>query len=184
MDPAERRRQEAALADRLVDLPGFAAAPSVLLYASAFPEEIATAPMLRRALDLGKVLICPRVDRRARQLRLYRISDPDRDLRPGALGIPEPASTSTEVDPEAIAWVLAPGLAFDPRGYRLGRGGGYYDKLLAGLPPEVPRWALALEPQWVEDLPVEPHDQRLHGIASMERLITALGGKSETKRLT
>ena len=173
MDPADRLRQEASLLDRLANLPGFAEAPSVLLYASAFPEEVATAPFLRLALDLGKSLICPRVDRQARRLRLHRVLDPDRDFTLGSLDIPEPSPNCAEVPIDEVSWILTPGLAFDPRGYRLGRGGGYYDKLLATIPPRVGRWALAYEPQWVDELPVEAHDQRLHGIASPGRFVVA-----------
>ena len=54
--------------------------------------------------------------------------------------------------------MLVPGLAFDARGYRLGRGAGHYDRLLPTLRPDAPRWALALDCQLVEGLPIEPHD--------------------------
>ncbi len=172
MDPDDRRAQEATLVDRLPGLPGFEEARVVLLYASTFPEEIPTAAMLRKALELGKVLACPRVDRRARGLRLHRIDDPESDLAPGALGIPEPRADLPEVDPARIDWMLAPGLAFDRQGYRLGRGGGYYDRLLPTLSPQAARWALALEPQWFDALPVESHDQRLSGVASASRTVT------------
>jgi 5-formyltetrahydrofolate cyclo-ligase len=166
MDPLDRRAQEAELSARLAGLPGFAEAEVVLLYVSAFPEEIATAPLLQLALALGKRLACPRVDRPARRLRLAAIAHPDHDLTPGTLGIREPRADLPELAPDRIDWALVPGLAFDDRGYRLGRGGGYYDRLLPTLSPDAPRWALILEPQWVERLPVEPHDQRLDGVAS------------------
>ena len=67
--------------------------------------------------------------------------------------------------------ILVPGLAFDARGYRLGRGAGHYDRLLPRLRPEVSRWALILDCQWVEDLPVEPHDIPLDGVVSPGREI-------------
>jgi 5-formyltetrahydrofolate cyclo-ligase len=166
MDPAERRRQEAALAERLPGLPGFAGAGVVLLYANAFPEEIATGPLLRAALEAGKRLACPRVDRAARRLRLFRVADPAADLVPGTLGIPEPRPELPELAPDEVDWALVPGLAFDARGFRLGRGAGHYDRLLTALRPDAQRWALILEPQWVDALPVEPHDQPLDGVAS------------------
>src|SRR5215217_1345136 len=75
LDPADRRDQEAVLAERFAELPGFDAAQSVLLYVTAFPEEIDTRPMLRRALERGKRLICPRVDRTERRLRLFQVED-------------------------------------------------------------------------------------------------------------
>ena len=94
------------------------------------------------------------------------IDDLDADLEPGTLGIPEPAPDCPEVEPEAVDWVLVPGLAFDAAGYRLGRGAGHYDRLLPTLRPDAPRWALAFDCQWVDDLPVEPHDVPLDGIVS------------------
>ena len=165
LDPADRRRQEDWLAERFATLPGFAAAKTVLLYVSAFPEEFTTGPMLRQALDQGKRLVCPRVDRASRSLRLFQVADLDADLGRGTLGIREPRKSCPELAPAAIDWVLVPGLAFDDRNYRLGRGAGHYDRLLPQLQPEVPRWALAFDCQRVEALPVEPHDVPLDGIA-------------------
>lgn len=162
----ERRSQEAWLAERFADLPGFVDATTVLLYVTAFPEEIATRPMLERALTLGKRVVCPRVDRRARQLRLFEVGDLDHDLTPGTLAIPEPAAHCPEVAPESIDWALVPGLGFDDRGFRLGRGAGHYDRLLPTLRAGVPRWAIALDCQWVDALPIEPHDVPLDGIVS------------------
>lgn len=172
LEPAERQRQQRALADAFPELPGFASAEVVLLYAAAFAEEIETRELLRLASDLGKRLICPRVDRKARRLRLLGIADPARDLIMGDLGIPEPRSSAPEVSPEAIDWVLVPGVAFDARGYRLGRGGGYYDRLLPLLRPDTPCWALAFEPQWVEAVPDETHDQRLSGVVSPAQAVS------------
>jgi 5-formyltetrahydrofolate cyclo-ligase len=166
LEPEIRRRDEAVLAARFAQLPGFAGANTVLLYVTAFPEEIATGPLLEQTLAAGKCLLCPRVERAERRLRLYRVDDPARDLIPGTLGIPEPGPDCVEVKPAAVDWVLVPGLAFDRQGYRLGRGAGHYDRLLPGLRPDALRWALIHDCQWVEKLPVEPHDVPLDGVVS------------------
>ena len=166
LDPADRRDQEATLAARFRDLPGFDAAGSVLLYVTAFPEEIATRSMLEFALERGKRLVCPRVDRVQRRLRLYRVEDLHADFQRGMLGIPEPRDGCPEVEPGQVDWVLVPGLAFDARGFRIGRGAGHYDRLLPTLRDEVPRWALAFDCQMVDALPVEPHDVSLDGVVS------------------
>jgi 5-formyltetrahydrofolate cyclo-ligase len=169
MSPGDRARQEQWLAERFLTLPGFNHAATVLLYANAFPEEINTGPMLREALAIGKRLVCPRVDRGAKRLRLFEVEHLDRDLVPGTLGIPEPRLDCREVDPGAVDWVLVPGLAFDARGYRVGRGAGHYDRLLPMLRPDAPRWALVFDCQWVEALPVEPHDVPVDGVVSPGR---------------
>ena len=162
----ERSRQQAALDELFPSLPGYVLGKTVLLYVSIFPEEVETRVMMQHALDSGKRVLCPRVERTARKLRLFSVSDPERDLRTGTLGIPEPSESTSEVEPLEVDWVLMPGLAFDARGYRLGRGGGYYDRLLPSLRLDTPRWALAFDSQWVESVPVEPHDQRLTGIVT------------------
>jgi 5-formyltetrahydrofolate cyclo-ligase len=171
LDPAQRRRGETLLAARFPTLPGFARAHTVLLYASAFPEEIATGPLLEQALERGKRLVCPRVDRVERRLRLFAIDDPARDLLPGTLGIPEPRPGCPEVDPAAVDWGLVPGLAFDGRGFRLGRGAGHYDRLLPLLRQSAPRWALIHDCQWVDELPIAAHDVAVDGVVSPSRII-------------
>jgi 5-formyltetrahydrofolate cyclo-ligase len=173
LDPDQRRREEAALTARFATLPGIAEARTVLLYVTAFPEEIDTGPLLDDLLAQGRSVLCPRVDRVARRLRLFRIDDPRHDLVPGTLGIPEPRADCLEVDPSDVDWVLVPGLAFDPRGYRLGRGAGHYDRLLPTLRPDARRWALILDCQWVDELPVEPHDIPIDGIVSPGRILVS-----------
>lgn len=173
LPPEDRARQEVSLLSALPGLPGFADADTVLLYVSAFPEEFDTGPMLRLALNQGKRLICPRVNRDEMRLDLHAVGNLDRDLEPGTLGILEPRTSTPLVEPKAVDWVLVPGVAFDIRGYRIGRGAGHYDRLLPRLRPVVPRWSLGFEEQWVETVPDEPHDQRVDGFVSPNRGVSS-----------
>ena len=172
MPTEDRAREELALFDRLPTLPGFCEAKTVLLYASAFPEEFDTAPMLRLALNLKERLLFPRVIRSERRLALFTVGDLTGDFTRGTLGIPEPRADLVEVDPVEVDWALVPGLGYDPRCYRIGRGAGHYDRLLPTLRPDAPRWSLCLTSQWEPELPVEPHDQPLDGVADAERIVT------------
>ena len=171
LDSGERLAQESRLAERLVDLPGLAEARTVLMYARAFADEIETRPFPTTLLALGKTVVYPTVDREARRLRLFAIEDEERDLIVSTYGIPEPRALCREVEPAEVDWVLVPGVAFDDRGFRLGRGGGYYDRLLPGLRPDARRWALILSAQWVDRVPIEPHDQALDGVADWRRTV-------------
>ena len=81
LDPGDRRSQEASLAEALPRLPGWHEARIVLLYVSAFPEEVPTGPLLAMAYEAGKRVILPRVDRRERRLRLHRVIDPGASWR-------------------------------------------------------------------------------------------------------
>jgi 5-formyltetrahydrofolate cyclo-ligase len=171
LDPQERAAQEALLLQRFVGLPGYAAAETVLLYIKAFPEEINTVCLLRAALEAGKRVVCPRVQRIEHRLRLFQITSLADDLEPGILGIPEPRNGCPELSETAVDWALVPGLAFDDRCYRLGRGGGHYDRLLPLLRADVSCWALGFECQLLTSLPAEAHDVPLHGIATPGRFI-------------
>lgn len=87
----------------------------------------------------------------------------DGPSRPGHLGIPEPVGPRRGTEALAsCALVLVPTLGISPEGYRLGKGGGYYDRALATLtalaPPRPPIAALAY-PEEIIPVPVEPHDQ-------------------------
>ncbi len=170
MTPQLRHREQTELVTRFPSLPGWIAAGTVLLYANAFPEEIDTGPLLQLAIKSGKRILCPRVHRREKRLRLYEIQNLDSDFEAGMLGIPEPRTTCREVAPSEVDWALVPGLAFDSRGFRLGRGAGHYDRLLPTLRRDVPRWALIFDSQWVEVVPVEPHDVALDGVVSATRV--------------
>lgn len=171
MDPRVRRAEDEALLGRFLTLEGRREAGVVLLYVKAFPEEIDTDAFLTRSLQEGQRVACPRVDRASRRLRLFEVRDPATELEPGTLGIPEPGPNCPEIAPREIDWALVPGLAFDGRGFRLGRGAGHYDRLLPTLRPDVLRWSLCYDCQWVEDLPDEAHDIPLDGVASPRKAI-------------
>lgn len=169
LGPAQRVLEEAALGRGFPDLPGLRAARRVLLYVGALPEEIDTSPFIGEVLARRQTLVLPRVDPVERRLVLHRVEDVARDLVPGPFqAIPEPRPTCPIVAAAEVDWVLAPGLAFDRDGHRLGRGAGHYDRLLAEVPRSSPRWAVAYTVQVVERVPVGPHDQPLHGVLTSQ----------------
>jgi 5-formyltetrahydrofolate cyclo-ligase len=169
LDPGERRVQEEALFARFNGLPGLAEARSVLLYVAALPEEPRSRDLFALVDAMRKTVLYPRVDRRGRRLSIHQVADPAADLSPGALGIPEPRPDLPEIAPTMVDWALIPGLAFDERGFRLGRGAGYYDRLLPLLRPDATCWALCLSCQLVHELPVEAHDAPLDGVSTPDR---------------
>ncbi len=173
-----RLEEEARLRDRLTAMPTYQKAPAVLLYVAVFVDEIDTGPLLQDVLESGRRLLLPLVDRDAWRLRLCEVRDLNRDLVVGPMGLREPHPEAPEVSPDEVAFAVVPGVAFDARGYRLGRGGGFYDRLLPLLPATAPRWALALPEQIVASVPVEPHDARVWGILLPDRVIGPGGPES------
>jgi 5-formyltetrahydrofolate cyclo-ligase len=171
LDPGVRAAAEAELIARFPALPGYAAASTVLLYVSAFAEEINTCSFFMHALAAGKRVLCPRVQREENRMRLFQITSLSANLEPGLLGIPEPRDGCAEVEAAEVDWALIPGLAFDCRCYRLGRGGGHYDRLLPGMRPDASCWALGFDCQIAPELPIEPHDVPIDGVATPRRII-------------
>jgi 5,10-methenyltetrahydrofolate synthetase len=82
------------------------------------------------------------------------------------LGFSQPAAGTAEIDPTAVDLVLVPGLAFDRNGVRLGRGGGHYDRLLAGLRPDARVVGVCPAEVVVDALPREAHDRPMTHLAT------------------
>lgn len=167
--PAQFRAQASAtITGRLVRLEGFPTARSVLAY-SSFGSEFDTGAFNAHVIGSGRQLVLPRVDRTARRLRLYVVDDLERDLLAGTWGIREPdPETCREVTIDEVDFALVPGVAFDAHGHRLGYGGGFYDRLLAPAPAELPRVVAAFSAQVVDVVPTEAHD------CAMTTLVTEL----------
>ncbi|MBS1766295.1 MAG: 5-formyltetrahydrofolate cyclo-ligase [Acidobacteria bacterium] len=85
-------------------------------------------------------------------------------LEPGRFGILEPVFAQALLPPVQV--LLAPCLAFDRDGYRLGYGGGFYDALLERLPEDILTLAVAFECQEVDELPRDPQDIPVQGVVT------------------
>ncbi len=120
------------------------------------------------AQEAGKVIVLPRTDRRTKTLQFHRHDAAD-PLETGAYGIKQPRVTAAIAIPDLL---LAPLIAFDRRGNRLGQGGGYYDRALAALPDAV-TIGIGWDWQEIADIPVEPWDRRLDFIATPTQWLTA-----------
>lgn len=169
LDPGEVARLSERIRVHLVGMAPYRECRTLLGYVS-FRQEVDTLPLLREALEGGKRLVLPRVNRRERTLELYRVTDLV-DLQPGYQGILEPdPRRCSRVDPDEIELVLVPGVAFDRRGYRLGYGGGYYDRLLTDIPRAL-KAGLAFSLQVVEFLPIFPHDQPVDLLVTEEGIL-------------
>ena len=141
-------------------------AGSVLLYVS-LSDELDIEPLLHEALAEGKELALPRFELDQQQYLARRVLDLRLDLRPGRFGIPEPKDGCVELPLKQLDLVVAPGVGFTLDGRRLGRGRGFYDRLLA-LVGGV-KCGIAFDEQIVDDIPTEPHDIRLDCILTPTR---------------
>lgn len=154
-----RRAADAHITARIVALPAFVRARTVLAFMS-IGSEFDTSALVAHVLSSGRSLVLPRVDRAAKRLRLHRVRDLAHDLAPGTWGIREPIDGRCPgVDIAAVDFVVVPGVAFDTACRRLGYGGGFYDRLLEAGSGTACRAAAAYAMQLVEAVPVEAHDR-------------------------
>jgi len=159
------------IARRLFRLSEFKRAKTVMFYVSE-GGEVHTHRMIREALRSGKRVLAPAMGEGKKILLPVAIRDFDRELSPGKWGILEPdPKKNSPVSLSEIDLVVIPGVAFDLRGNRLGRGEGYYDSFLKKVFPAVPRVALAFEWQLVKKVPVAPHDIPVDRIITEKRSI-------------
>lgn len=131
MPPGNRKRIDSDIANRLLTLPEYQEAETVLAYLS-FGSEVETRKIIHQAWAAGKRVLLPRCIFGTRTMAWHLVDDFE-GLAKGPLGVYEPKENpATEVDIETVgkALALVPGLAFDSQGYRLGYGGGFYDVFL------------------------------------------------------
>ena len=142
---------------RLKTLPFWASARCVLVYAN-LGAELETQSLLT---DTEKICVVPYC-LPGGELGRFRLENRE-ELQPGMFGILEPAvelrqKPERTVPLEELDAVVLPGVGFDADGFRLGQGGGYYDRLLEKLSPKTRTVGLAFACQMVERLPHEAHD--------------------------
>ncbi len=172
---AKRVLLSADILGRLFALPEMAAAHWVHFYVST-GSEVETRGMIAHALMQKKRVTVPRVDVAGGRLELFEIESTVRDLVPGFHGILEPRGDGrAPVAATQMELLVVPGVAYDAAGNRIGRGGGYYDRLLMELRDRVPIVAPAFECQIVERLPAEDHDQPVEIIVTEKRVIRLPG---------
>ncbi len=153
----------------LMALPEFTAARAVMLY-HPIPGEVDCVPVAEAAWQAGKTVLLPRVTWEKRYMvALPCASLTDEHLRTGRHGLREPTG-ETPFPPGRIDLIVVPALAFDERGNRLGRGGGFYDRFLAqpDCPPTT--CGLAFELQVVGELPVGHHDRPVEILVTDRRV--------------
>ena len=168
--------KESEIEKRLFSLDVFKHAETILMYVS-FRSEVSSRTSINTIIKLGKRLVLPLVDTRHKVLKLYEVQSTD-ELKPGYMGILEPGILRyRRCSLKEIDLVIIPGTGFDPKGNRLGYGGGYYDKLLSMESRElaevtpITTIALAFEEQIGEEIPSEPHDIKVDMIVTDKRLI-------------
>lgn len=130
-DTERKNALDLEIQTRLLITPVYRAADTILLY-MARPTEIATSLLIHAAFANHKKVALPVCMDQGRMI--FRRIDSLEDVAPGWFGILEPKAACEEITPDEHTLCVCPALSCDMRGYRLGFGGGYYDRYLADFP--------------------------------------------------
>ena len=161
----ERNSGTRRIVERLLRHPDVHRAKTVLLYAS-YGSEVATDDLAKELMKRGKSVAYPKISSVAGLMTLWRVKNLDA-LIPHKMGIRAPDVTrSIPIEPITVDCVIYPGLAFTKGLWRLGQGGGYYDRLSTKIADNCARIGVCFESQIVDDLPHDEHDAQLHWVVT------------------
>ena len=157
LTPEQKQAQCSALWPHIESLSVFNEAQHILLYHS-LPDEISTHQVIDHWVSMGKTIYLPVVVGDDLVVRRYTREA----MQQGEFNIMEP--TGNDVDTTCLQLIIVPGVAFDSKGNRLGRGKGYYDRLLSRT--QATCVGVCYDCQLVDAIPAEPHDRVMHYVVT------------------
>lgn len=165
MAPEERARRGALAVSRFLALDEVRLAKGVLVFWS-FGSEVPTQDLIRRLLDANVRVALPKIVNGQIECRSYRAGDPTTSAAFGAL---EPAGGDV-IEPDSLDVVCTPAVAFDRAGWRIGYGGGYFDRLFTRT--GATRIGLGFSIQVLDAvLPHGAFDARLHALVTEDEVM-------------
>lgn len=157
----DRNRKSLIIKEKLFRNTVFKKAKKVMFYI-AFGGEVDTAEMIKAAKGLGKIVAIPVCKKDKITLKPCILPE-NAKLKKGVYGICEP-EVRRFMGLRSIDLIIVPGLAFDKKGNRLGRGKGCYDRFLSGVPKGISSVGLAYDFQILPNIPTAPHDVRVNRV--------------------
>ncbi len=161
------REKSERIRNSLKKLGEYKDAKTILFYVS-IEKEVSTREIIAEAISDGKSVVVPKVNHKTKIMTLHRISHLE-ELSPGYIGILEPIGKPEVFPTSGIDLAVIPGIAFDERGHRLGRGGAFFDRLLKHV--ECPKIALGFDFQIIDSIPTLPHDVPIDVVITEKRVI-------------
>ncbi|MGA3285051.1 MAG: 5-formyltetrahydrofolate cyclo-ligase [Verrucomicrobiota bacterium] len=166
--PSARVAASTQIRARLKEQAFWQNAASILFFAP-LPDEVDVWPLLEEILVGGKITALPRYDSANNDYFACRVQNLQTEIGAGQFGIREPKAGCPEIPLERLGLILVPGVAFDLRGGRLGRGRGFYDRLL----PEIHgiKCGIAFDEQIVDAVPTGRLDVRMDFVLTPTRCV-------------
>lgn len=140
-----------------------------ILFFAPLPDELDVWLLLEKLLPAKKICALPAFDPTAQSYSARRVMNLETDIATGKFGVSEPLPGCEPISLDRFDLVLAPGMAFDLSGNRLGRGRGFYDRILAAA--SGVKCGVAYDFQLLEKIPVEPHDAQVNFIFTPTRCV-------------
>ncbi|OLS03052.1 5-formyltetrahydrofolate cyclo-ligase [Tissierella creatinophila] len=137
----------------------------------SFSDEVDTHDFIKSAIQDGKKIVVPVTFPKTHELKPSRVKDFN-ELEPGYYNILTPKKEFERfIDPKDIDLVITPGVAFRKDGYRVGYGGGYYDRFLSKIPNTI-TIAICFSIQLVDELPTDSFDIPVDYIYTEKNIVT------------
>lgn len=160
------------ITEKLLSMDCIKNANTIMLYLD-FNNEVQTNELVNKLLCLNKTVASPITIMDKRELIPSKISNLTEGINIGAYGIREPKKEcSPEINVKDIDIVIVPAVAYDEDCYRLGYGGGFYDRFLSKLKDDAITIGIAFDLQIFDSIPKESHDAQLNFIVTETRTIT------------
>jgi len=166
ISPAVRAVESIEMCERLK--PQIQSAHTILFFAP-LPDELDVWPVLELSMALGTNCALPFYDAEKKTYGARVLEKLATDIVTGKFGVREPVASCAEIALNRFDLVLVPGVAFDLAGSRLGRGFGFYDRLL--VEASGVKCGVAYDFQLQEQIPTEPHDARVDFILTPTRCV-------------
>jgi 5-formyltetrahydrofolate cyclo-ligase len=147
--------------------PQLRSAQTILFYAP-LPDELDVWPLMEKWLK-SKICALPAFDAATQAYVARRVTNLETDIAEGKFGVSEPSPECEKISLDKFNLMLVPGMAFDLGGNRLGRGKGFYDRILAEAGGV--KCGVGYDFQLVEKIPVEPHDAKVDFIFTPSRSV-------------
>ncbi|WP_432358602.1 5-formyltetrahydrofolate cyclo-ligase [Sporosarcina sp. UB5] len=168
MNPSEHASKSAAILERLYTCEEYASARTIGVTISRFPE-VDTYPLIEFAWKSGKRVAVPKCIPETREMD-FRLITSMSDLETVYMDLKEPIVERTvSIGKSEIGLQVVPGVVFSDEGFRIGFGGGYYDRYLTNY--DGNRVSLAFEIQTSQLVPIEEHDIPVNKIITENRVI-------------
>ena len=161
------------ITEKLLQLDCIKNAQTIMLYLD-FNNEVATDNLINKLIKLGKTVASPITLKEERRLIPSQITDLENGIQYGAYNIREPKPEySPAIDIKDLDVVIVPAVAYDKNCYRLGYGGGFYDRFLENLREDAVTVGIAFDLQIFDEIPKESHDAQLDYIVTESTILTS-----------